>query len=72
MKAHNAVAWPGRSRFGANVAQRLAVLRQAWARRKMFLETRNELRALSARDLADIGLAPGDIDDVARAAAYQS
>lgn len=40
------------------------------AKRKIFTRTRNELRALSARELADIGIHPSQINGIAREAAY--
>ncbi len=43
----------------------LETLREARARRAVYTRTFNELSALSNRDLADIGLARGNIDEIA-------
>lgn len=42
-------------------------LRVALRRRAAFIETRDELRGLSDRDLADLGVARENIDGAARA-----
>lgn len=40
------------------------------AKRKVFTRTRNELRALSSRELADVGIHPTQITSIAYEAAY--
>lgn len=45
-----------------------ATVRQAVGRRREINRVRRELHRLSDRDLADIGIARGDIDAVARQA----
>jgi uncharacterized protein YjiS (DUF1127 family) len=67
MMALNTAA-PG-VRLGDGASQRLADLRQAWGRYKLYRATLKELRALSPRDLEDIGILPGDIHAIARQAA---
>lgn len=49
----------------------MADYRAKAARRKLYRETLNELRALSARDLADLGLHKSMIHRVAYQAAYE-
>jgi uncharacterized protein YjiS (DUF1127 family) len=46
------------------------VAKDALERRRVYNQTLFELRGLSDRDLADLGLARGMIADVAREAAY--
>lgn len=48
----------------------LGALGQRIARYRDYRRTLNELRALSARDLADLGLEPDAIKRIARRAAY--
>lgn len=48
----------------------LQALRLAIHRRGVFARTRNELNALSDRDLADLGITRAMIDAVAHEAAY--
>lgn len=43
---------------------------EARAKRKVYRETINELRALDSRDLADLGITRAEIPFVAREAAY--
>lgn len=43
---------------------------EARAQRKVYKTTLNELRALSARDLSDLGISPSEIPFLAREAAY--
>lgn len=50
----------------------LARLRQAFAEYRVYVETRNELDALSDRELADLGIARFAIDEVARNAAHRA
>lgn len=38
--------------------------------RRLFRQTRNELRNLTSRELSDIGIHPSMIDSIARTAAY--
>ena len=45
-------------------------LRNAVMRRKLYTRTLDELRSLSDRDLADLGLSRAMIAEVAREAAY--
>lgn len=44
--------------------------REAAAKRRIFRRTMNELQSLSARDLADLGIARSQIQSVAHEAAY--
>lgn len=57
-----------------SLADRLAafanVLREAAQRRAIYVQTLRELSALSDRDLVDLGLTRGEIEAVAREAAY--
>ncbi len=59
---------------GASFWQRLSDLRAELAERRAqdraYRKTVNELSAMSARDLTDIGIHPADIDRIARKAAY--
>lgn len=48
----------------------LADLRRAWARRRAYVATRDELDALTDRDLSDLGISRLSIRDIAREAAY--
>ncbi|WP_354002143.1 DUF1127 domain-containing protein [Pseudogemmobacter humi] len=48
----------------------LAALRGALARRRLYVQTVNELNSLSERDLSDLGLNRSMISEVAREAAY--
>jgi uncharacterized protein YjiS (DUF1127 family) len=48
----------------------IAGLKAAYARRSLYLRTLNELRALTDRELTDLGLSRVGIEDVAREAAY--
>jgi uncharacterized protein YjiS (DUF1127 family) len=41
-------------------------LRQRWAERRRYLQTREELERLTGRELADIGITPYDFDRIAR------
>ncbi len=45
-------------------------VRNAVARRKLYLRTLEELRSLSDRDLSDLGMSRSMITEVAREAAY--
>jgi uncharacterized protein YjiS (DUF1127 family) len=42
----------------------------AMQRRRVYMQTLNELRSLSERDLADLGIARSMISEIARDAAY--
>jgi uncharacterized protein YjiS (DUF1127 family) len=52
------------------IAAFVKVGRDALERRRVYNQTLFELNGLSDRDLADLGLARGNIADVAREAAY--
>ena len=57
--------------FGDRIAALVKVTGQSMQRRRVYLQTLNELNNLSDRDLAYLGLMRGDIGQVAREAAYQ-
>lgn len=57
--------------FADKIAAFLADYRAKAARRKLYRETLHELRALSARDLADLGLHKSMINRIAYQAAYE-
>jgi|GEM_PF-2234709 len=61
---------PGMGLFGRLAAARIA-MRDHARRAKTYHDTRRELSQMSDRDLSDIGLTRGDIDDVALNAAMQ-
>ncbi len=42
----------------------------AWAKHRKYRETKNELAALTDRELQDLGISRGQIHEVAREAAY--
>jgi uncharacterized protein YjiS (DUF1127 family) len=48
----------------------LTSVKEAIARRRLYLRTLSELNALSDRDLTDLGLSRASVADVAREAAY--
>ncbi|GGE36502.1 DUF1127 domain-containing protein [Actibacterium pelagium] len=52
------------------ISQAIANFRENLATRKLYLDTINELQSLDDRDLADIGISRGQIEDIARAHAY--
>ena len=54
----------------AQVTAYIADLKDAWARYSVYRETMDELRTLSARELADLGLSKSGIRAVAYEAAY--
>jgi len=56
--------------FGDRVAAVASVIRAAVQRRQVYQQTISELRALSDRDLADLGIHRTLIGTVAREAAY--
>ncbi|WP_308916735.1 DUF1127 domain-containing protein [Jannaschia sp. LMIT008] len=45
-------------------------IKTSYAQWRVYRKTRDELSALSERDLADLGVAPGDVEAIARQAAY--
>lgn len=51
-------------------ANLVASVKEANARRAVYVKTLNELRSLSDRDLADLGIARVQIEDIALQAAY--
>lgn len=53
--------------FFANL---VASVKEASARRAVYVKTLGELRSLSDRDLADLGIARVQIEDIALQAAY--
>lgn len=59
---------------GASLAERfgdaLTDTRAAYGRWRLYRRTRDELSTLSDRDLADLGVVRGDIETIARSAAY--
>ena len=59
----------GSSFFGRLAGMR-AELADAAAKRKVYRTTLTELQSLSARDLADLGIAPSSIEEIAYEAAY--
>lgn len=52
------------------VAARIDATREAWAKRRLYRQTYNELSALSNRDLNDLGIARAQIRGIALEAAY--
>ena len=56
--------------FSDRFAAILKVAKDAMERRRVYNQTLFELKGLSDRDLADLGLARANIADVAREAAY--
>lgn len=48
----------------------IAAFKARLARRAIYIQTLNELQALSDRDLLDLGISPLSIHDVAAKAAY--
>ena len=56
--------------FAARLATLRATLADAAAKRKTYRTTLTELESLTARDLADLGIAPGQIREIAHEAAY--
>ncbi|MCT4559622.1 MAG: DUF1127 domain-containing protein [Pelagimonas sp.] len=60
------------SGFAARLNAMVASVRSAMARRKLYRRTLGELGALSNRELADLGLARGEIRRIAYQAAYEA
>lgn len=56
--------------FGDRIVALVKVAGQAMQRRRVYLQTLNELNGLSDRDLADLGIARSELSTVAREAAY--
>ena len=59
--------------FGHTLSSRISDLRDQWqdhmTRRRVYKQTVRELRQLSTRELADIGVNPANINSIAREAA---
>lgn len=60
------------SRFSVSeyASHLLASMKEAHARRAVYNRTFGELNTMTERDLADIGIARDQIEDIAREAAY--
>lgn len=58
----NAASVPGNGTFDR--------LRAAIAQYRTYRHTLNELQALSARELNDLGIAPGNVREIARSSVY--
>jgi uncharacterized protein YjiS (DUF1127 family) len=60
--------------FGASLVERAGTFRAAmtdrFAKYSLYRTTLNELQGLNDRDLADLGIARADIQDLAREAAW--
>ncbi|KNG95137.1 DUF1127 domain-containing protein [Pseudaestuariivita atlantica] len=54
----------------SRIAGMVADIRDAWTRRRVYRKTLNELQALSARELNDLGLNRSMLHQVAYEAAY--
>lgn len=52
------------------IAGSLATAKEAWRRHALYRQTLRELNALSARDLADLGLNRSMLNSIATEAAY--
>jgi uncharacterized protein YjiS (DUF1127 family) len=61
---------------GTSLFARLSAVRadlaEAAAKRKVYRTTLTELQSLSSRDLADLGIAPASIQEIAYQAAYKA
>lgn len=57
-------------RLGAAISDFRAERKARAQRNAVYRKTLRELRALTPRELADVGLAHSDIEDIARQAAY--
>ena len=60
----------GTRTFGERAQALIVSFRQAAQRRAVYRRTLRELKALSVRELADLGLHPSIIEEVAREAAF--
>lgn len=58
------------TRIGAALANLRAERKARAQRNAVYRSTLRELQALTPRELADVGVAPSDIEDIARRAAY--
>lgn len=67
-QAHTVTGF-GAAHKGAGLGTLVATLRSAWARHRLISRTSNELRALSDRELADLGIHRSMIGQIAREAA---
>ncbi|MCI2397981.1 DUF1127 domain-containing protein [Aliiroseovarius subalbicans] len=60
--------------FDAGIADRMVDVFRTWIeareQRRMYRQTVRELRALSGRELADLGIAPGEIAHLAHMATF--
>lgn len=65
--ASHSVARPSIREYLANL---IASVKEANARRTVYIKTLNELRSLSDRDLADLGISRLQVEDIALQAAY--
>ncbi len=54
----------------SRVTAMVSALAEARAKSRMYHSTRRELLGLNQRELDDLGIAPGDINAIARQAAY--
>lgn len=68
--AHAAVQSHAASGVFGQIATALAALGAAWSRSRVYSRTYHELSALSARELADIGVSRSMISRIAYEAAY--
>lgn len=60
--SYNATAYQGNGAFNR--------IRTAIAQYRVYRQTLNELRSLSTRELNDLGIAQGNVREIARASAY--
>ncbi len=56
--------------FFARINAVLSAIAENRAKAQIYNTTRRELQSLAPRELDDLGIAPGDIDTIAREAAY--
>lgn len=59
------------TRITSRAADMFRSAAQAYDRRRLFNQTLRELQALGERELSDLGITRGDIDDIAYNAAYK-
>jgi len=69
MSAQSVTFFAGSS-LAARFSEVRARLAEAAAKRKVYHTTLAELQSLSARDLADLGMAPSSVQEIAYKAAY--